>query len=159
MGIRICPVTRENEKEILKLHVAKGQEGFIETTAQCMGEAHEFSQWRPVGLYEGEELVGFAMYGLWKSEGKNGRVWLDRFLIDGRFQGKGYGKEALLKLLRRLKEEYQCDEVYLSLYEDNKVASHLYEEFGFCYNGELDMHGEKVMVLKKDALDSLCPTE
>ena len=40
---------------------------------------------------------------------------------------------------------YNCNEIYLSLYGDNKWALHLYQKFGFQFNGELDINGEKVM--------------
>lgn len=32
------------------------------------------------------------------------------------------------------------------MYDDNTFAIHLYEKLGFHFNGELDIHGEKVMV-------------
>ena len=51
---------------------------------------------------------------------------LDRFLIDNRYQGKGYGKAALKLLITRLFCEYQCNTIYLSLYQQNKHAYHLY---------------------------------
>ncbi|HEL3620841.1 TPA: spermidine acetyltransferase, partial [Clostridioides difficile] len=46
--------------------------------------------------------------------------------------------------------EYNCDELYLSIFEDNKMAIKLYKDFGFEFNGELDYGGEKVMVLKSN---------
>lgn len=39
--------------------------------------------------------------------------------------------EAVTGLLGRLGKEYRHKKVYLSVYEDNKVAIRLYEEFGF----------------------------
>lgn len=53
------------------------------------------------------------------------------FLIDNRYQGKGYGKAALKLLITRLFCEYQCNTIYLSLYQQNKHAYHLYTSFGF----------------------------
>ena len=147
MNLTIRPVTSENRREVLALSVQETQKGFIETTAQCLEEADSLPLWRPVGLYDGELLVGFAMYGFWKYEGRDGRVWLDRLLIDRRYQGRGYGKAALQTLLARIRREYDRPAVYLSLYAENAVAARLYERFGFRYNGELDQHGERVMVL------------
>lgn len=147
MEIEVVPVTGENEGEILSLRVAEGQRGYIETTAQCLEEARALSLWRPVGLLADGRLVGFAMYGLWKEEGAGGRVWLDRFLIDARFQGRGCGRAALPVLLRRIFEEYGQDELYLSLVPENLAAARLYRSFGFRFNGETDPKGERVMVL------------
>ena len=90
------------------------------------------------------------MYGRFPWEGSGGRVWLDRFLIDEKHQGYGYGKQALHLLVATLFDTYRCDEIFLSIYETNQLASHLYDEFGFAYNGELDLHKEKIMVLQKE---------
>ena len=73
-----------------------------------------------------------------------------RFLIDNRYQGKGYGKAALKLLITRLFCEYQCNTIYLSLYQQNKHAYHLYTSFGFQENGEKDVNGETVMCLQKN---------
>ena len=142
----ILPIDDRNRRKAQALRVVKGQEGYIETTRQCLSEADSLKLWRPVGIYDGQTLIGFAMYGKWDSEG--GRVWLDRFLIDRRYQGKGYGKAALKLLIARLMAEYGCGEIYLSLYEDNLGALRLYTDFGFLPNGETDINGETVMVLK-----------
>ena len=90
------------------------------------------------------------MYGFFPYEDTHGRVWLDRFLIDNRYQGKGYGEAALKLLITRLFCEYQCNTIYLSLYQQNKHAYHLYTSFGFQENGEKDVNGETVMCLQKN---------
>ena len=144
MELRFVPVDERNRKQVEALRVARGQENFIETVEDCLREASEFSCWRPVGIYDGETLIGFAMYCRWNDDPKE-RVWLDRFLIAGEYQGRGYGKACISLLLRRLREEYGCDTVYLSVIPGNGRAEQLYESFGFRYNGELDLHGERVM--------------
>ena len=73
---------------------------------------------------------------------------MDRFLIDASFQGKGYGSAAFPLLLERIKEEYQCSEIYLSVFKDNKLAISIYEKNGFRFNGEKDIKGEDIMVLR-----------
>jgi len=99
--------------------------------------------WKTVGIYNDDILIGFSMYG--KLE--DNRVWLDRFMIDLKFQGRGYGKLSLKFLIDSLYREYKCEEIYLSIYEDNINAIELYKSYGFEFNGELDSKGEKVMIL------------
>ena len=147
--IQFLPVTNKNIKEVLSLKIHEEQLSFIESIEECLKEANELSLWRPVGIYDKHVLIGFAMYGLWKDEGDNGRVWLDRFLIDQRFQGKGYGKKALQAIMNHIYQEYDYPEIYLSLYEDNLIAIRLYQSFGFMFNGEYDIHHEQIMVQKK----------
>lgn len=147
MNLIIKKVNENNYKEIVKLKVANGQENYIETVELCLEEAKEYSIWRPVGIYDKEKAIGFAMYGLFLDEGDNGRVWLDRFLISAENQGIGYGKAAVKILINHLYKEYGYDEIYLSVYEDNKNAINLYKGLGFKFNEEDDVNGEKVMVI------------
>ena len=147
MRLRFEPVTETNRAQAEALGVLPEQTDFIESVAECMKEADELKVWRPVGIYDGGNMVGFAMYGCFEEEGQNGRVWLDRLLIDRRYQGKGYGAAALEGLLERLRGEYGKKEIYLSVYENNSVAIALYSKAGFRFNGEADTKGEKVMSL------------
>ncbi|MEG2603805.1 MAG: GNAT family N-acetyltransferase [Clostridia bacterium] len=146
MHFTFLPVNDQNIAMASQLHIAKAQVGMVETVAQCYSEAQELTQWRPTVICADGAMIGFAMYGLWKNEGESGRVWLDRFLIDEHYQGLGYAKAVLPLLVNRIIAEYGCTEIYLSVYSTNAVAIHLYEEFGFSFNGELDINGEKVMV-------------
>ncbi|WP_053984428.1 GNAT family N-acetyltransferase [Niameybacter massiliensis] len=147
MSLAIRKVDSSNYEEILELRVAKGQESFIETTKECLKEASEDSRWEPVGIYDGDVPIGFAMYGLFLQEGKWGRVWLDRFLISGDYQRRGYGEASVKLLLHHLYKKYEYDEIYLSVYDTNKGAIDLYQKLGFYFNGELDINQEKVMVI------------
>lgn len=143
MEIQIEPVTAQNEQTALRMHVAPGQEGTVEPVGDCLREARAFPCWRPVLLLADGQAVGFAMFGLWESEG---RVWLDRFLIHAPMQGRGLAKACLGPLLAHIEAAYGCAAIYLSVVEGNVAAERLYKGFGFAYNGELDIHGEHVMV-------------
>lgn len=147
MQLHLEPVTPANRQAVLALHTAPGQEGFVETVAQCLDEANHTRCWRPVAIYDSSTLVGFAMYGFFWQYFPCGRLWLDRLLIDARYQGRGYGKAALTLLLDRLAHDYpRRRKIYLSVIETNAPAISLYQKFGFHFTGELDTHGEKVMV-------------
>lgn len=145
MNLVLKEIDEKNYEEILNLKVSKEQEGFIESTKKCLEEASELDLWRTVAICNEDVTIGFAMYGLFLDEGENGRVWLDRLMIDYRYQGKGYGRKSIDVLLKQLYREYSYNNVYLSVYEDNSNAINLYERLGFKFNGELDINGEKVM--------------
>ena len=148
MNLKFKNIDSYNYNEAINLKVKEIKEGFIETVSECLDEAKELSLWRPVGIYDNNEIIGFAMYGLWKNEGSSGRVWLDRFMIGENFQGNGYGKVSLQSIINKIAKEYKCSEIYLSIYENNTVAIDLYKKFGFEFNGELDRNGELVMKLE-----------
>ena len=148
MNITIKPITDENRSQALALHVGAGQEGYVESVSQCLNEASAKKCWRPVGIYDGETMVGFAMYGrfFWEYF-PIGKVWMDRLLIDESCQGRGYGKAAMAALIERLVREYRCRKIYLSIIDGNAAAVHLYESLGFKFNGKKDIHGERIMTL------------
>ena len=149
MTLHFEPITNENRVTALKLKIAGSQHGFIESVEQCLSEADRCKRWHPVGIYDGDTMVGFAMYGffLWQYL-PFGRLWMDRLLIDKKYQGKGYGTAALSELLKLLIQNYRCRKIYLSVIEGNEAAIHLYEKFGFSFNGKRDLHGEHIMVYK-----------
>ncbi|UPO90175.1 GNAT family N-acetyltransferase [Niallia sp. Man26] len=148
--IEIRPVTKANASEVLALKVNESQRHYIETTEQCLEDAKNCVYYKPVGLYKEGVLVGFAMYGWFPEYDENhkkGKVWLDRYLIDERFQGQGLGSIFLKTLISKLINEFACTKIFLSIYDTNIHAISLYKRYGFTFNGELDFNGEKVMEL------------
>ena len=144
MNLRYEPVTEDNAAAVRALRKAPDQENFVESVDECLAEASQLRCWRPVAIYDAAQLVGFAMYGLFQ-EPPADRVWLDRLLIDAPWQGRGYGRRAMEDLLDRLQREYHCQTIYLSVVEGNDSAARLYQDLGFAYTGERDLHGERVM--------------
>lgn len=145
-GLHFEPITLKNRKQAEALQVLDNQRSFIETVRECLQEADKRKCWKPVGIYVGNSLIGFAMYGFFWEYLPFGRVWLDRLLIDYHYQNKGYGKLAIIKLLKKIHNQYNCKKVYLSVFDNNKSAINLYHKIGFHFISEYDIHGERVMV-------------
>ena len=95
MQLRLEPVTQENRLAVLSLRAGTGQEGFVETVSACLDEAAQRADWRPMAIYDGTAVVGFAMYGYFWEYPPAGRVWLDRLLIDAARQGAGRKGQAV----------------------------------------------------------------
>ena len=152
MQLRLEPVTQENRLAVLSLRAGTGQEGFVETVSACLDEAAQRADWRPVAIYDGTAVVGFAMYGYFWESPPAGRVWLDRLLIGAAHQGRGYGRAALGLLLARLRAEYGNRDVYLSVVAGNEAAARLYASFGFVRTGEKDVGGEEVYVRRAEEM-------
>lgn len=151
MEIKILPVTEQTREEITALRILPEQRGYVETVEECLEEAAHNARWNPVGIYADEKPAGFAMYGFFEKKyyPPAGRLWLDRFLVDLHFQGKGIGKAAMEHMLGRLAAEYPQKDIYLSVIAGNDAAIHMYREFGFEFIGEKDIHGEDVMVKRQ----------
>ncbi|MFL0362131.1 GNAT family N-acetyltransferase [Pseudobacillus sp. 179-B 2D1 NHS] len=138
MSLRICEVTADNWMEVASLSVNDHQKDFIESNLFSLAQSKFEPHWKSVGLYDGERLVGYAMYGRDKT---TRRVWLDRFMIDQKYQGRGYASRFLSPLIKEIQQHYHCDHIYLSIYPGNTKARYLYEKFGFTLNGEKDEAG------------------
>lgn len=145
MNLEIHDVTATNYREILELKVAQSQKNHIETPYECLEDSVEWKQFKPVGLYANDELVGFSMYGFFKGEGTQGRLWIDRLLIDERFQGQGLGTAFMKKLIDTVSKQYGEQPIFLSVYPDNDRAIRLYEKLGFTFIDERDVNGEYIM--------------
>ena len=130
-----------NELLVRRIKLKAGQEKYIETVDECLKEAEIHHQWRPVAIYLDEQAIGFAMYGTF---GPNKDSWIDRIMIDEKFQGKGLGRLAMGKLIEVVSREYGVNVVYLSIIEDNQIAYRLYESMGFEFINERDPNGELI---------------
>ncbi len=140
-NIYIADIDETNECMVRNIKVKPGQAKYIESVDECLAEAKEIQQWHPVAIYSEEEIIGFAMYG---SFGPNKDTWIDRIIIDEKFQGKGLGKKAMLKLIDIVAHEYEIKVIYLSIVEENKVAYQLYKDIGFVFMNEKDPNGELI---------------
>ncbi|ALS80200.1 GNAT family N-acetyltransferase [Planococcus sp. ANT_H30] len=138
-GIRA--ITDSNKQEVLNLKVAAQQRGFIESVSQCLLEAEQDTRYVPLALYKENKIIGFSMYGKFDEQ-----IWLDRFLVDERFQQQGLGRYFFCVLVDYLTELYPKKPIYLSVFEQNKVAIRLYQKLGFGFTEEVDENGEKIMI-------------
>lgn len=132
--------------EKLDLKVQNHQTYYIESIEECLNEANYYDGWNAYKIFDGDDLVAFAMYGQFPEE--NNRVYLDRFFIDEKFQGKGYFRKIMPLIVEKIANEYKINELFASIYKENEVATNLFLEHGFVMNGEKDLNGELGMTLK-----------
>ena len=143
--ISIRPVTKENLDDILALRVNEDQEGFVSPNAESLAQAYVYSgtAW-PFGVYEEDTPVGFIMMGYYEVKHYY-TLW--KFMIDHRYQNRGYGRQALKLGLAFIKEKFGPDEIYTGVAPGNQVAKGLYESFGFADTGFREF-GMEEMCLK-----------
>lgn len=132
-------IDQTNEQAVRNISIHPDQLNFIESVAECLEEAAMYSEWQPVAIYHDAQVIGFAMYG---SFGVNKDTWLDRIIIDKAYQGRGFGRIAIKKLIKIISKIYDVDVIYLSIIEENKLAYHLYESIGFELMDQRDPNGE-----------------
>lgn len=144
MGILLKQVTKENWYECNSLEVYKEQEGIVAPNYNSIIISLLYDNWHSKCIYEDDVLIGFLLYGI---EEDTGKPMLLRYMVDKKFQEKGLGKKALLKLLDLIKIEYGNIKFYTTVSPKNVSAEKLYESVGFEKNGEI-MWDENVMVIQ-----------
>ena len=85
-------------------------------------------------IYAGDTPVGFLM----TSEAPDrGDYFLWRLMIDARFQGNGYGEQAVKLLIERIRRTPDAKCLVTSHLKGDGDAGGLYEKLGFSYTGEV----------------------
>jgi diamine N-acetyltransferase len=121
-------IDESNWLECIELKLADGQEHFMPSNLFSIAQSKFYPHWHVVGIYEGDTLVGFAMYGLDLTDNSMNLI---RLMIDARRQGRGYGKAALAAILAAIKQQYGPQTIWLSISPRNTAAERLYKGFGF----------------------------
>lgn len=140
--IKLKPVTKENLDDVLALRVAEAQKNFVSTNAESLAQAYVYSEtaW-PFAVYDDETLVGFIMMGYYEAKHYY-TLW--KFMIDQKYQNKGYGRKALEQGLAFVKEKFHPEEIYTGVAPGNSVAKGLYESVGFADTGLLEFGMEEM---------------
>jgi diamine N-acetyltransferase len=126
--VTLEPITVDNWEECAALEVKPEQGAYIPSNLRSIAAAQFYPDTDAVAIYAGEEMVGFAMYGLDVVSGK----WkIFRLMIDGAHQNKGYGRAAMEQIVERLAARPDCDEILICYRPTNDVARRLYASLGF----------------------------
>ena len=149
MKITLRPIDDTNREAVLGLSVREDQpfvapndvslRQYAETEAEAPGVA------RPFAIYADEELVGFCMFAFDpEDEDEEDRYYLWRFMIDQRYQDKGYGQRAMDAIIQYFKDN-GADRLYLSTEPENERGLHVYHKAGFRETGVIS-DGEAVLM-------------
>lgn len=128
MPLKLEPIGSHDYATIIALTPHPEQQHFIASNAASLAEASRNATCRPVLVWVGDDAVGFAM-AAYDSDDKN--QWIYRFMIDHRFQGKGYGTKALELLINLIFRETGCTRIMLGVKPANLSAIRLYQRAGF----------------------------
>jgi len=117
-----------------------------------VSSANDEHPWLPFAIYLDDIVIGFAMI-FYKSKNKS-HFLIDelskesfygicRFMIAEEYQGKGYGKEAVKKVIDKIRTfPYgEAPAIYLSYDHENIAAKNLFASVGFVETGENDSEG------------------
>ncbi|HKW20631.1 MAG TPA: GNAT family N-acetyltransferase [Ktedonobacterales bacterium] len=153
--IAIRTVTSANWRETLELAVRPEQQRFISeyTPIAALALAKAYIRpggmiWTPYAIYAGAMMVGF--FTLAHESDTTNQYWLFHFFIDQRYQGRGYGRAAMQRIIELVRREQpQSQMLQLTVHPDNLAAQRLYIAAGFQPTGG-ERWGEPVYRLSFD---------
>jgi len=140
MNITLRDVDENNFDEVISLHVEK----YCASNIYSLAQAKIFPDAIPLAIYNDDTLVGFIMYGIEPRD--NNEYWIDRLMIDEKFQNKGYGKKALEIIIEKIKQDKTHNKIKISTNPENSNAIKMYKKLGFNETGELNFD-EALLIL------------
>ena len=171
--IRLEKAIWDNVDDIVKLRVSKEQKGFVAGNKASLIDAYltlaEGGQVFPFGIYSAKTPVGFIMISYsndWSGYGHDAWInsdefrfyrgrnyyYIRRFMIDRRYQGRGYGRKALERAIGFVRSFPCGDAEYciLSYEPKNEAARRLYGSCGFKeFDPSYNEEGDEVSALLK----------
>ena len=129
------PITEDNCIDAFNLSLAPGQEKFVSHPIRSLAQAYVYrDQCQPFGIYAEGKMVGYVMV-IYDYDIPEYDIW--HMMIDCSEQGKGYGSDALDRVIEyiRTKPFGDSDRVALTCSKQNPVARRMYEKRGFAATG------------------------
>ena len=137
-AIRLAEVTEENWLDAASLSVREDQKEFVAPATGILARGYVYRDCKAKVLVieNGETAVGLALVREFTDEPLG--YDLQQFMIDRRYQRRGYGSAALALILDELRKEGHYDHVELCVKKSDVAAIRLYEKHGFVDSGYID---------------------
>lgn len=136
--IHLVEIDEETFFAVRALSVREDQRRFLDSPLGILarGYAYRAQRARVLAVADGETVMGLLLV---KDMDEEPACYdLQQFLIDGRYQGKGFGRAALGLLLDRLKAEGKYADVEVCVDRQNAAALALFTGAGFRDTGYVD---------------------
>ncbi len=140
--VTLRELDEETGSYIMRLRVTPAQDGFVAPNTVSLAQAFLTTDVVVRGVFADEIPVGFLMLST-----REHRYYLWRFMIDHRYQGRGFGRRATELLIEMVKGMPEAKELRVSHVKAPGGPGPFYESMGFIETGEVH-GGEHLMVLE-----------
>jgi diamine N-acetyltransferase len=147
MNVTLRPITSDNWIDCINLAPTAEQQriGFVSPNQFSLAQAYAERWWQPYAIYADETMVGFVLYGRLPETGlpahytdaEPGVHFVLRFMIDANFQGQGYGRAGMQRVIEQIKAEPNVQAIAISYDASNPVMAQLCTRAGFQPTGRL----------------------
>jgi diamine N-acetyltransferase len=142
-NVSLRRITAKTVRALCNLSVSENQKKFVAPNAVSIAQAYFCRKAWFRAIYAGETPAGFVM--LYENP-KRGTYYLWRFMIDAKYQGRGYGRKALDLVIKRVRKKPKAKALTLSVVRAEGGPENFYRTFGFVFTGKIE-EGEHVMKL------------
>lgn len=136
--IKFVEINEQNWLEVASLRVHEEQKRFLDQPIGIIARGYVYRSCnaRVFGIANDEQIVGVALV---KDMDEEPACYdLQQFLIDRRFQKKGYGTKALRLILEQLSKERKYERVDVCVDKRNTAALGMFKTAGFADTGYID---------------------
>ena len=136
--ITLVEIDENNWLEAVRLQVKQSQQGFLDRAIGILARGYVYRSCnaRIFGIAHEQRLVGLALVRDCTEEPTC--YDLQQFMIDGSFQNRGYGTQALEQLMQLLEKEGRFSCVEVCVHREDAPALRLYQKAGFADTGYID---------------------
>ena len=138
--LELRAISAETVREVCALQVEPRQRGSVAPNAVSLAEASFSPEAWPRAIYVDDVPVGFAMLSIDAAAGDYG-LW--RFMIDARYQGRGYGRAAINRIAEHVRGLPGATHLLTSWVPGENGPEGFYLGLGFEPTGDID-EGEVV---------------
>jgi diamine N-acetyltransferase len=147
--VSLREVTAETVRPVVRLAVAKHQEGFVASNAISLAQALFAPEAWYRAIYLDERPVGFVMVydeTLRAAPPDEPIAFVWRFMVDEHHQGRGIGEAAMKLVIEHVRAKGRFRKLELSYVPGPGGPDGMYRKLGFVDTGRVD-EGERVMEL------------
>lgn len=154
--IELHKITYDNLEAVLELKLEDAQKDYVDSVIYSLVKAYVniTNDMKPpmiFAIYNNDEVIGFVKIGFYeltkdffydgmcKEFGDKATYGIDSFMIDKKHQGKGLGKQAIIKIIEFLQSfpQGKTDTISVSYWMTNIAARKLYASVGFVETGDI----------------------
>ena len=136
--LKLTDITEDNWLEVAALSVREHQKNYLAPAIGILARGYVYRDCnaKVYAIEADGVIVGAALVREFRDEPQG--YDLQQFMIDRRYQGRGYGSQALQLILDELKREARYDHVEVCVKKTDTEAIRLYEKHGFTDSGYVD---------------------
>lgn len=146
MNLNIKPISKKNWEDAIQLKVKEEQKYFMASNLYSVAEVQFLDQFQAYGIYDGDQMFGFAMYGI---DPDDNNYWIYRLMVDQAWQGRGIGAAAVKLIIEEIRRKNidQIPYIMIGYHPENEGARKTYRKAGFVEK-EIAPWGEQLAAFK-----------